>query len=272
VCSPTAVGVGTFAQGAIGAFGASKAAKARNTARQRQWKAQMESRKREWYQSLSIWGAKRNKYFKDLNENDLAAQRGYDQAQQGLNAQYAASIQANEGALIKFMQKHGRLTASGRTGRSINRINTLDIGALERFAGRQSYAVSQSLESFNQNVQDISRQQKSARSKLFSEVAFEPVPDVAPPQPVMESTSPMMGLISSAIGGAVAGYGASLKVKGLNKLPSENSLNMFDEKSFSNYQPAWITDTASEPFSPFGAGYKSINMDKLTPLPFNIRN
>ena len=201
VCSPTAVGVGTFAQGAIGAFGASKAAKARNTARQRQWKAQMESRKREWYQSLSIWGAKRNKYFKDLNENDLAAQRGYDQAQQGLNAQYAASIQANEGALIKFMQKHGRLTASGRTGRSINRINILDIAKLERDKGRREWALTQSFEAYKENIANIGRQQKSARNELYTNVAFQPIPDVAPPAPVTQSATGalFMGLASAGL-------------------------------------------------------------------------
>ncbi len=38
-------------------------------------------RKRSWFQQLSIYGAKVNKYNIDLNENDLAAQRGYAKAQ-----------------------------------------------------------------------------------------------------------------------------------------------------------------------------------------------
>ena len=64
----------------LGSGAARRQAAARNRARKQNWEHQLRVRKQSWYQNLSIWGAQRNKYFTDLNENDLAAQRGYAQA------------------------------------------------------------------------------------------------------------------------------------------------------------------------------------------------
>ena len=57
----------------LGGFAASKQAKARNAAARRNWERQQEIRKRQWFQQLSVYGAKVNKYTTQLNENDLAA-------------------------------------------------------------------------------------------------------------------------------------------------------------------------------------------------------
>ena len=194
----------SFAQGAMGGMAGASKARASNKAAMRQYKHQIKVRERNWFQELSIWGAKRNKYKKDLNENDLAAKRGYSQAQAGLNQVFASALQSNEKALIEFMSKRGKLSAAGRTGRRIQRINLNEIAALERHAGRTQYAVTQSREKFKANVENIRLQQMSKRSQLFGKVAFEPVPDVAPPPPVLQSTSAplMMGLLQGAIGAA----------------------------------------------------------------------
>ena len=133
------MGVATFAQGTMGALGSANKAKARNQAAIRDYKYQLAQREANWYQSLSVWGAKKNKYQNEINENDLAAQRGYSQAQVGLNNMFAQAAQRNEGALIKYLQSHGKMAAAGRTGRSVARISSLELGALERQAGRNLY-------------------------------------------------------------------------------------------------------------------------------------
>ena len=139
MCAPAALGVASFAQGAFGALQGASQAKARNRAKLQNYEHALKVRKHEWYQQLSVWGAKRNKYFQDITENDLAAQRGYSQAQVGLNRVWEGAMQSNEGALIKFLQNHGKYTAAGRTGRSIKRLGMLERGMLERHAGRQAY-------------------------------------------------------------------------------------------------------------------------------------
>ena len=64
----------------LGGIGQAQQIKAENRRRIREYERQLEMRKRNWFQQLSVYGAKVNKYNIDLNENDLAAQRGYAKA------------------------------------------------------------------------------------------------------------------------------------------------------------------------------------------------
>ena len=79
MCSPSVAiaGVGQV----LGGIGGMDEAKARKAAAKRQYAAAVEQRKRNYLQNLSIYSAKVNKYTIDLNENDLAANRGYAKAQ-----------------------------------------------------------------------------------------------------------------------------------------------------------------------------------------------
>ena len=198
------MGLGTFAQGAFGALQGASKARAANRAAIQSYEHALQVRKHEWYQQLSVWGAKRNKYFTDINENDLAAQRGYSQAQVGLNRVFEGAAQNNEQALIQYLQKHGQLTAKGRTGRSVDRLNTLELGKLERFAGRQAFQLTRSREEFKQNVEDIRSRQISGRSRLQANVTFAPMPDLAPPPPQLQNESAMGGILMAGVGGLMA--------------------------------------------------------------------
>ena len=209
MCAPAAVvGLGTFAQGAFGAMGQAAQAKARNRAAVQNYEWQLAQRKKDWYQQLSVWGAQRNKYLIDVNESDLAMQRGYSQAQMGMQQQYEQAAQRNEGALIKYLQKHGNLLAGGRTGRSVGRISTLELATLERARGRTFHQLTKSRESYKQNVEDIRAKNISNRGRLHAKVAFAPVPDLAPPPPQMENQSPWGGILMSAVGGVTSYAGA----------------------------------------------------------------
>ena len=203
VCDPVSLGVTSAISGGLGAIGQFQQAKAANRAAINNYKYQVQVRERDWAQTLSIWGAKKTKYKQDLVENNLAAARGYEQAQEGLNRTFETAIQNNEKAFIQYLKNHGKQSAAGRTGRSIDRINTLDIAELERYAGKQAYAMTRSQEAFKKNVGDISRAAKSERNKLFANVAFAPVPDVAPPAPVTSNNT--LGLLAGLVSAGVAG-------------------------------------------------------------------
>ena len=203
VLPATVLGIASVVSSGLGVLGQYQQAQEANRAAINKHKYQVEVRKRNWAQTLSIWGAKKNKYKQDLVENNLAAARGYEQAQEGLNRTFANAIQNNEKAFIQYLKNHGKQSASGRTGRSIDRINTLDIAELERYAGKQAYAMTRSQEAFKKNVGDIRRLAKSERNKLFANVAFEPVPDAAPPPPVTSNNT--LGLLAGLVSAGVAG-------------------------------------------------------------------
>ena len=201
-----AIGAGAIFKGVssiLGGIGQAKAIRAENARRIREYERALEMRKRGWFQQLSIYGAKVNKYNIDLNENDLAAQRGYAKAQSNLRALEGRVLAENEASFRKLVSKKlGRARASGQTGRGVARGERLDIGEYLRGTGRRAYGVSMAREKFKENVENIRRRQVSARRGLFSKVAFNPVPSMAPNPPQLRGTG--MTMLNAFVGAAGA--------------------------------------------------------------------
>lgn len=205
MCSPSAAigGAGKILSG----IGQSQAIKAQNRAKKREYERRLEIRKRGWLQKTTTYAAKINKYNIDLNENDLAAQRGYAKAQSELGAKQSAAIAGNETSYMKFVKdKLGKTAAGGVTGRSAARAETMFMAEYGRQVAKRAFALTRSGEAFLDNVENIRRQQVSNRNQLFSNVAFNPVPDLAPNPPVMQNSSMpiLQGIIGAAAGGAEA--------------------------------------------------------------------
>lgn len=185
-----------IANAGLGYIGKQQSQRAANRAAIEAYKQKEKARQRNHYQQLSIWGAKRVRYSQDIDEGNLAAARGYSKAQDSLNKSFASAIQANESAFIKYLQNSGKLSAAGRTGRSVNRINTLDIAELERVAGRQAWAVTRSKEAFTENVEEIRRAAVANQNNLYANVAFAPIPEAPIPPPVLQKSSPLLDLLN----------------------------------------------------------------------------
>ena len=192
----------------LGGIGQAQAIKAENRRRIREYERALEIRKRNWFQQLSVYSAKVNKYNIDLNENDLAAQRGYAKAQASLRALGGQVTAQNEKKFRELVSKKlGRRRASGQTGRSVRRGETLDMAAYGRYTGRQAFGISMAREKFKENVENIRRKQVSARRGLFSQVAFNPVPSIAPNPPELRGTGMVMAnAMLGAVGSLAKGF------------------------------------------------------------------
>ena len=192
----------------LGGIAKGKAAAGRNRAAIERYEREKEIRKRNHFQKLSIYSAKVNKYHTDINENDLAANRGYAQAQAALGAQQSKALAQSEGEFIKFVNKKlGKTIASGATGRSAARLEMMDFAAFGREQANLAFKLTRSAEAYQSNVEAIRNQQKSARNKLFGDVMFTPVASVPPNPPTMENTSMpiLQGFLGAAAGFAGAG-------------------------------------------------------------------
>ena len=258
MCTAAAV-VGGIGQG-LSAIGQSQAIKAQNEQARRNWEYRMETRKRNWLQQLSIYKERKNKYAIDLNENDMAAQRGYTKAKLSLDNQMRKALGQNRDAYIKLIQKVGKSQAAGRTGVSARRRLALEMASYGRYTAKQSYALTHAQEAYNSNVRSIRRAQVSARNKLFSQVAFAPVPDVAPPPPVMQNSSlPLLAGIVGAIGsGMKTANDMKIQDTGLGgqsvwDVPSlsgsANDFPTFDIPWDGGGGSSWITDAPLGSFS-----------------------
>ena len=217
----------------LGGIGQAKAIRAENRRRIREYERALEIRKRNWYQQLSVYSAKVNKYNIDLNENDLAAQRGYAKAQSNLRALEGRVVAQNETKFRELVSKKlGKRRASGQTGRSVKRGETLDMAAYGRYTGRQAYGVSMAREKFKENVENIRRRQVSARRGLFSQVAFNPVPSMAPNPPELRGTGMVMANAMMGAFGALAKGGMFDKGPGA---PVGDDMSAFSTEFDVNY-------------------------------------
>ena len=236
----------------LGGIGQAKAIRAENRRRIREYERALEMRKRNWYQQLSVYSAKVNKYYIDLNENDLAAQRGYAKAQSNLRSLGGKVAAQNEEKFRQLVSKKlGRRRASGQTGRSVQRGETLDLGAFGRYTGRQAYGLSMASEKFKENVESIRRKQVSDRRGLFSKVAFNPVPSLAPNPPQLRGTGMvMMNAFMGAAGALAGGMGQDPGVPG----GGGDSMFSFD-MPLGDYNPNLFGDFGGAgAFTPFDFG------------------
>lgn len=210
MCAPVALGVAAAASGAMGAIGqhqsASAQASAQNAAATNNYKYQLKVRRRNWDQTRHIYGRKIAQFEEQVNENRLAAARGYAAAQRGMNEKFKQAAFSNESRLAKLVRSQGNFAAAGRQGRSTDR---LEMEQLMQF-GRGRAAIGEGLMSastaFNSNVEGLRREQLSANRKAYENVAIRPMPTVAPAQPTMMPGPSGLSLASGLIGAASKGF------------------------------------------------------------------
>ena len=250
----------------LGGIGQAKAIKAENARRIREYERAIEMRKRNWYQQLSVYSAKVNKYNIDLNENDLAAQRGYAKAQSSLRALGGRVTAENEASFRKLVSKKlGRARASGQTGRGVARGERLDVAEYLRGTGRRAYGVSMGREKFKENVEGIRRKQVSARRGLFSQVALQPVPSLAPNPPELRGTGmTMMNAFMGAATSLASGFGG----KDMGAPTGDGDYSAFSTEFDVNYD--FTSDMGGVgTFSPFDMNVNAMPDYNFTPIPFD---
>ena len=211
MCAPAALGVASFASGALGAVGqhqsASAAAAAQNEASIRNYKYQLKVRRRNWDRERERYAHQVTQYKTQSMENEAAAQRAYVSEQQRLNNIYKRASFAKQDQLVKLAQSTGQMAARGATGRSAQR---LDTSVVSQF-GRNQAIMAESLLGANQayrtRTQGIRRELIGAQNQAFSQVAYAPEPGVAPPQPVMQQGPSGLSLMAGLASAAVSGVG-----------------------------------------------------------------
>lgn len=195
-----AIAAGAF-KGFLGGRDQRAKNKAENERRRQEYKRALEIRKRNWLQQRSAYGAKANKYNKDLTEIDLAANRGYAKTQQTLNRKRSAALLANEKAFSKYANTVlGKVAAAGGTGQSAARIASRQEAALTTQQAFRLNALVKAGEDGRAANEAILRQAKAAKSRAFGSVMFTPIPSLAPNPPQMLSTSGL-GLRGALMGG-----------------------------------------------------------------------
>ena len=186
-------------------------AAAANENARRRYKYENERRERNWMQTSSVYQAQKLKYSEDVSNLGLAQAASINQMEEAMN-QNRAKAQLKYQELFEKMMKNNsfsKLVASGRTGKSVSRIGTMEYAKY----GRDISKIAKSLIFNDAEIARLSNEQiskyKAAKDSAFANVAFQPIPDVAPPVPVMQSVGAAAFMDALSIASSAAGiYGA----------------------------------------------------------------
>ena len=187
------------------------AAKTANENARRRYKYENERRERNWMQTTSIYNAQKVKYEEDVQNAGLAqAQARVDQQEAMDNARGEAQLKYEE-LFRKLLEDstYGKLVAAGQTGQSTRRRATVEYAKYGR-------DVSDIARRLTLNDRELARKSsgeiakyKQFKDQAFAKVAFKPIPDVAPPEPVMQNVGAAMFMDALSIGSSIATAGGS---------------------------------------------------------------
>ena len=166
--------------------------RAANQGRVNAYVHQLQIRDQNFRRDKALYESDVQGYYAEVADNQFAAQEGYARAQRQLNEVFKQAAFEEQGSLIELLESTGA-AASGRTGRSAQRIDNAVMAKWGRNNAVKAASLSSSKEGYQQAVQDIDRQMRDANAAAFDEVAFAPKPDMMPlkPQLLADPTPPM---------------------------------------------------------------------------------
>ena len=221
MCAPIALGVASAAASGIGAIGqhqsASAQAAAQNRAAVGNYKYQLKVRERNWDRERFRYNRQLVQYDTQVRENSLAAQRAYAGEQNKLNNIYKTAAVKQQGNLVSLLQNTGKAAASGRSGRSVQRLDSDLVGQFGRNQAIQAESLMGAQMAYDDRTGALRREQIGANNKAYEKVAVNPQVGVAPPPPVMTPGPSGLGLAAGLLSAGIGGVQTadSLKPNGL---------------------------------------------------------
>jgi hypothetical protein len=230
------------------------AASQANAERRRQHQYQLKVRERKWMQDRSLYQTKITQFDQEVDLANVAAQRAYTRTQISLNNAQALAILENQEDFKKMMQGEGALQASfaerGVGGKGMGRMLVMNKANYGMSQAMRSRGLSMAQHKAKQYNEDVNRQLKSSLNRSFSDVAIQPVPDVAPPAPVMQNVGMTLML------GAAQAIGAGIEGNQTQNYATKKAYNNF----FSMPDSPWGSTNFTPNFShgnPYTTNYQS---------------
>ena len=199
-------------------------ARAANETARRNYQYQLDKREADWMQTLSITNTERVMHDQTIDASNLGLSQVYGDIQEKFGDQIGQALQEDEVNWKKFLQQStsADLAASGRTGRSIDRISTLDLAEYLKKGSRKAYELTESREELTKAGAKAAGMARAEQMQSFAKNAIIRNPDLAPPAPVMQNVgmaSLMDGLkIASQVASIATGVGAISSAGGLGSV------------------------------------------------------
>lgn len=193
----------TAASTGLSAAGGLASASAQKTASVNNYKRQLKIREIEWDRSRSMYGQKVSEANEQLDENFMAASRGFAAEQTQLNDLYNQASVSLQNDFVKIAEK-SKYYGSGKTA---DRLAAKDMAAFGRSQALLASNLVRAGESYDNDVANIRQQLKSANRKTVAPVMFKPIPGLPPVKPNTDMTAANLGAFGTLVGGAADIYG-----------------------------------------------------------------
>ena len=181
-------------------------ARAANEAARRNYEYQLDKRERDWMQTLSITNLERIQYKQGIDASNLGLANVYSEIQEKHGELIDQAFQQNEAEWKEFLQNNTgtKLAASGRTGRSADRIAALDLGNYLAKGSRRAYKLTQAGRKLSEQGAKAAAQTRSEQMQMFANNNVIKNPDLAPPKPVYQNVGMASFMDALSIASSIA--------------------------------------------------------------------
>jgi len=200
----------TAASTALSTAGGLAGASAEKTASVNNYKRQLKIRSIEWDRSRAMYGQKVSEANEQLDENFMAASRGFAAEQTQLNDLYNQASVSLQNDFVKIAEK-SKYYGSGKTA---DRLAARDMAAFGRSQALLASNLVRAGESYDNDVANIRQQLKTAQRKTVAPVMFKPQPGLPPVKPNTDMTGANLSFIGGMIDTGISTHKAYKDYKG----------------------------------------------------------
>tara|TARA_R100000458_G_scaffold54436_1_gene57547 strand:+ start:26 stop:613 length:588 start_codon:yes stop_codon:yes gene_type:complete len=181
-------------------------AKAANEAAMRDYEYKLEKRERDWMQTLSMTKVEQLQYEQGIDASNLGLANVYSDIQEKHGDLIDKAMVASQEDWKKFLadNKAGEMKAAGRLGRSTDRIGAIELGQYLKKGNDMARALTDAGTELSKQGAAAAGQARQQQLQMFTNVAFEKHPDIAPPKPVMQNVGMASFMDALSIGSSIA--------------------------------------------------------------------
>ena len=164
-------------------------ARAANKAAMQNYEHQLKVRERKWMNTISQTHVERIQYDQTIDAAHVGLGNAYAEIQEKYGDMIAKATQAQEDRFKQFASEStsDQLAASGRTGASIRRIRTVEVGQFLAQGSRDAYNLLQGRRELNKAGAKAAAQARQQQLEAFAKNNVVKSPDIAPPPPALKS-------------------------------------------------------------------------------------
>ena len=182
------------------------AARAANERARRDYEYKLEKRERAWMETLSMTNVEHIQYEQGIDASNLGLANTFSDIQEKKHGLIDKFVTESQDDWKQYLSENtgDKLKASGRLGRSSDRISAIDLGQYLKKGSDKAYALTKAGRQLDRVGAEAAGKTRANQMQMFTNVAFVKNPDMVPPKPVYQNVGQAAFMDALSIAGKVA--------------------------------------------------------------------